>query len=296
MKPYRRLQARSAGDAARRGLRTFRVRRPPPPQEFSWTTVDTSKQLTLRLSEAAGAAPGFGHKIWPSAHTLIAHLAARDDLAGKRVVELGCGVGLVGVAVAALGARTVLTDRDAHVLSQAAANIDLNQTALDKTGGSAVTFRLDWRDDAALQQLTHLHGPFDMIVASDVLYSASMFPSLLQTIDTLSTVAPQLTTTTLLAYPDRDNRSHAKGGEYFTAMATGQRADKAALSWNGRHFMVDEVNPIGQSIDFGKADAGHAHQSDSIGPPGTCVTDGSQQEHLVHMLRLQPRPALHCRV
>ncbi len=171
--------------------------------------MDKSKWLTLRLSEAAGAAPGFGHKIWPSAHTLVAHLAARDDIAGKRVVELGCGVGLVGVAVAALGARTVLTDRDAHVLSQAAANIQLNQTALAKADGSAVTFRLDWRDDAALHKLLHLHGPFDLIVASDVLYSASMFPSLLHTIDALSTVeavGTQPTTTTLLAYPDRDNR------------------------------------------------------------------------------------------
>lgn len=161
----------------------------------------------LRLSEAAGAAPGFGHKIWPSAHTLVAHLATWDDLAGKRVVELGCGVGLVGLGVAALGARTVLTDRDAHVLSQAAANIKLNQAALEKARGSAVTFKLDWRDDAALQKLAHLHGPFDLIVASDVLYSATMFPSLLQTIDALSTVVgSHPITTTLLAYPDRDNR------------------------------------------------------------------------------------------
>ena len=96
------------------------------------------------------------------------------------------------------------------MLLQAAANIKLNQSILDDMGGTATTFKLDWRDGRALKALLHLHGPFDLIIASDVLYSASLFPSLLQTIDALSTVAAttmdQPATTTVVAYPDRDNR------------------------------------------------------------------------------------------
>jgi hypothetical protein len=163
----------------------------------------------------------------------VAHLVARDDLTGMRVVELGCGVGLTGLAAAALGARVVLTDRDSHVLAQAAANIDLNKPALLEAGGRAATFKLDWRDSAALQMLLREHGPFDLIVASDVLYSASLFPSLLHTIDALSSSsvgpAADAVTLTLIACPERDNRSHAKGGDYFAAMANGERAGKAAL-------------------------------------------------------------------
>lgn len=49
----------------------------------------------IELSEAAGG--GFGAKIWPSAKMLVAHMAVRGDLRGKRVVELGCGVGLAGI-------------------------------------------------------------------------------------------------------------------------------------------------------------------------------------------------------
>jgi SAM-dependent methyltransferase len=210
-------------------LHTYQPRRPPPPQDFSWPGLPR----TLRLSEAAGTAPGFGHKIWPSAHALVAHLVARDDLTGMRVVELGCGVGLTGLAAAALGARVVLTDRDSHVLAQAAANIDLNKPALLEAGGRVATFKLDWRDSAALQMLLREHGPFDLIVASDVLYSASLFPSLLHTIDALSSSsvgpAADAVTLTLIACPERDNRSHAKGGDYFAAMANGERAGKAAL-------------------------------------------------------------------
>ena len=83
------------------------------PVEFP---VGASTGLAIRLAEATGAS--FGARIWPSSKLLVAHLAAlaggeeAGAVAGKRVLELGSGVGLAGIAAAALGARVVMTDKD----------------------------------------------------------------------------------------------------------------------------------------------------------------------------------------
>ena len=66
---------------------------------------------TLRIAEAHG--PAIGSSLWEGALVLLAHLQALPPgaLAGARVVELGAGVGLCGLACAALGAAAVaLTD------------------------------------------------------------------------------------------------------------------------------------------------------------------------------------------
>ncbi len=47
-----------------------------------------------------------------------------DILAGKNVVDIGCGVGFLGIACALLGAKqVVLTDGNTNVLAMAAENI-----------------------------------------------------------------------------------------------------------------------------------------------------------------------------
>lgn len=57
---------------------------------------------------AAGQAPYWAY-LWPGGAALIAHLAAQPDLVrGKRVLDLGAGSGLVGIAAAKRGARRVL--------------------------------------------------------------------------------------------------------------------------------------------------------------------------------------------
>ena len=53
--------------------------------------------------------------VWESASALAELLVERDaeaPLAGRAVLDLGCGMGLVGAAMAALGARVTLADID----------------------------------------------------------------------------------------------------------------------------------------------------------------------------------------
>ena len=65
---------------------------------------------------------GLGGKVWPAAGSLCRWL--RDEpLDDKHVLEIGCGVGGVGLYAAALGAKSVLlTDGGGHTLLQAAAS------------------------------------------------------------------------------------------------------------------------------------------------------------------------------
>eukprot|EP01051_Picozoa_sp_SAG22_P004714 SAG22_NODE_260_length_13403_cov_57.915589_9_plen_190_part_00 len=123
--------------SARGGLRP----QPPGPKPFALGSQ--RPQQTIHLAEASGTS--FGSKIWPSARLLVAHLAASEGerpLSGQRVLELGCGVGLAGIAAAALGARVVLTDRDEEALRQAAANIAQNRPAIERAGGAASCSKL----------------------------------------------------------------------------------------------------------------------------------------------------------
>src|SRR5262249_44794793 len=63
---------------------------------------------------------------------------------GRRAVELGCGLGLVGLAAALHGWRVTLTDYEPAALAFARASAELN-------GIAAVEFaRLNWREKTSL--------------------------------------------------------------------------------------------------------------------------------------------------
>jgi predicted nicotinamide N-methyase len=92
---------------------------------------------------------------WPSGRAL-AHFVARCSLSGKRVVELGCGLGLASVAAARAGASVVATDLAPEAVVYAAHNLALN-------GLQGDTAACDWRDVPTL-------GPFDLAIGADLLY------------------------------------------------------------------------------------------------------------------------------
>lgn len=96
-------------------------------------------------------------ELWPSA-VALADVAARAPLAGLRVLELGCGLGLPSLAAAARGADVLATDWSADAVRGAAANAQRNGLAV-----RTAVWR--WSDDAG-----GLGDPFDLVLASDVLY------------------------------------------------------------------------------------------------------------------------------
>lgn len=106
--------------------------------------------------------PYFG-VIWPAARALAEHLAGMGNwLAGKTVLEVGCGLALPSLVAAKLQAKVTATDFHPDVVDFLTKNIELNHI----NPINLEYKNLDWKD-----QNTHL-GTFDFVIASDVLYEA----------------------------------------------------------------------------------------------------------------------------
>ena len=104
-------------------------------------------------------------ELWPSAVALAHYLTKHLNLAGRRVLELGCGLGLVSVVAALQGARVLCTDYEEVALAFARLNARGNACR-------GMRFRLvDWCQPA-------LRRRYDCILASDVIYEARSFAPL----------------------------------------------------------------------------------------------------------------------
>ncbi len=98
---------------------------------------------------------------WRSAVALSRHIAAHpEEVAGREVLDMGCGLGLQGIAAAIMGARVTFADYEPHALLFAEYNALRN---LPPAAALLSKFELlDWRDKPARQ--------WDVILAADLLY------------------------------------------------------------------------------------------------------------------------------
>eukprot|EP00667_Euglena_gracilis_P008683 EG_transcript_8804 len=138
-----------------------------------------------------------GLTLWAAADQLAAFLHAhREVVADKAVVDLGCGLGLVGILAARCGAcRVVLTDGAADALALLADNLRRNPTDPAEVASAA----LDWTDCVARTRLLDQYGPFDVVLGADVCYSEAAVGPLFHTAAALLKPAG----TFLLAYTQR---------------------------------------------------------------------------------------------
>jgi predicted nicotinamide N-methyase len=96
--------------------------------------------------------------LWRSGVALGRELAG-SRLAGSRVVELGCGLGVPSLVAARAGAVVLATDECAEAL-------ELVERNARENGLGVATARVDW---GAADDLVAL-GPFDLVLCADVLY------------------------------------------------------------------------------------------------------------------------------
>jgi len=129
----------------------FRIRSLVDLQQFS-----DPDHIAQRSGISSAQWSMFGH-VWPAGR-LLAETMSLWDIAGKRILELGCGLGLASLVLQLRGADIVASDH--HPLAEPflAYNAALNDMP-------AVPYRtLRW--DVPHATL----GRFDLIIASDVLY------------------------------------------------------------------------------------------------------------------------------
>ena len=112
----------------------------------------TPKTRVSRLADG----PPFWAYLWPGGAALIAHIEARPEtVPGLRVLDLGAGCGLVGIAAAKTGAGSVIASETDPVAQEV---LSLN----DAENGVSLTLVGDLLNRAV--------PPVDLIVVGDLFY------------------------------------------------------------------------------------------------------------------------------
>jgi ETFB lysine methyltransferase len=101
--------------------------------------------------------------VWPSSIVLARRMASMQG-AGRTLLELGCGAGLVAAAATLVGFDVTASDYYEDSLRFTRVNV------LRNAGAAPVTRLVDWRD------LPPDLGTYDVVVGSDVLYEHTYGP------------------------------------------------------------------------------------------------------------------------
>ena len=112
--------------------------------------------------------------LWRSGVALARELAG-VDLHGRRVIELGCGLGLPSIVAARNGADVLATDMDSEALELLSHNARENGVAVE-------TAVAEW---SAAEEIVR-RGPFDLVIGADVLYEPKSMEPLISLLPSLA--------------------------------------------------------------------------------------------------------------
>jgi len=136
------------------GERTIEIERPDDPGELlqGWCNrADPSIPIP------------YWAEIWPASRAIARRLAAGPSLEGQAVLDLGCGLGLAGIAAGLRGGAVTFLDYDPDALAFARRNAA--RAALTGT----LFLAADWKEPAWAR-------PFDLILGADVIYDRADHP------------------------------------------------------------------------------------------------------------------------
>jgi predicted nicotinamide N-methyase len=122
------------------------------------------------LGDESAPEPPYWAHLWIGAQALARFLAQADDLSGRRVLDLGCGLGLPGLVAAARGAEVWFADREAAALEFVRASAEQNRLARIRC------LLLDFTCES-------LDVDFDVILGAEVVYDPESYLPLADFLD-----------------------------------------------------------------------------------------------------------------
>ncbi|XP_072351192.1 EEF1A lysine methyltransferase 3-like [Scyliorhinus torazame] len=129
----------------------------------------------LRIARFMGAEMGVSSYVWESGIVLCRYFEKENlNFTGKKLLELGSGTGIVGILATLLGGTVTMTDQP-EIMKQINNNISINIPFACRHRLN--TCALNWGEDH-----THFATDYDIILGSDIVYSSSSYPALLDTL------------------------------------------------------------------------------------------------------------------
>jgi predicted nicotinamide N-methyase len=153
--------------------RTPRTRRPPPHayHAFGLTLLPPSHPEVRRVQHDLPRPALHGHKVWPTSFVLLDYLHHRGVPPGARVLDLGCGWGLAGIAcTTTFQAQVTGVDADATVFPYLHLHAQRNGVQI-----------ATWHRTFADLTLQDLAG-FELIVGAEICFGADLVDPVYQVV------------------------------------------------------------------------------------------------------------------
>jgi predicted nicotinamide N-methyase len=208
----------------------------------------------------------YWRRVWPAGVGLASYIVERfgtDGLRDRDVLDLGCGVGLVGIVCGRLGARVTFLDREPGALTAVRRNCRRNGLAPARTIGG------DWNHGG------HRVEPaaYDLVVGGDVIYDDLEWPAI--GIALMRTL--RVGGIALLADPGWVARSKLRGAFRRSGFTVARRRRRVSWPpWRTTHQRIKDID----IYELGRRDAPQPSQS----PHPTLSPQGKGQGE-----RLTPR-------
>jgi 2-polyprenyl-3-methyl-5-hydroxy-6-metoxy-1,4-benzoquinol methylase len=117
-----------------------------------------------RLLGDSAYEPPYWALVWSGARLFLPGFLGRHDVAGSRILDVGCGLGVVSLVLAAAGAQVTALDRAGPALEFVSRSIERNQLPVE-------TCAMDLADLSSARR-------FDHVIAAELLYEREGFPAL----------------------------------------------------------------------------------------------------------------------
>jgi len=203
------------------GAPTLRIHQPPSEETFS-----------------------SGFQVWPASAVLAGYLIKKDLLSGARILEIGAGTGAMGLACAAAGAkRVVLTERIMNDSQPSRRYLDLlEQNAAENAdampGAEIVVDEFDFEREDLVEKVLR-HGPFDLVIGSEMMYERKTHPQLARALATFHASREEDALKTFLVHNRRDSLDNLE----MELGNVGLDAIEAHVEGEGSKFAVVKVGP-----------------------------------------------------